>query len=83
MRLFNLAVVDQLKTLGGELFTIDVPAAREDSVGNKLIPLPTSTSFRNNKRLILFLRLNESKCVDKVDFSRSSSANLSIDVDLK
>ena len=75
--------MDQLKTLGGgELFTIDVPAAREDSIGNKLIPLPTRTSFGNSKCLILFLRLNEPKCVYEVDFSRSSSTNLSIDVHL-
>ena len=75
-RLSNIAVADQLESFAfcrprveglatasttrvtGQVRVLQ--AAREDAIGNKLIPRPTGTSLGKNKRLVLRCRLDES-----------------------
>ena len=81
-RLLNMTVANQLELINTKLFAIDVLAFWEDSVGNRLIPLPTGISFGKSKRFVLHFRLNVSQGINEVNFCRSLCANLCIDMHL-
>ena len=77
-----MAIADKLQSLHEGLLAIDVLAPWEDSIGNKLIPLPTCTSFGKRKRLVFHLWPNESQRIYEVNFSRGLCADLCIDMHL-
>ena len=55
-------------------------AVLADSIGDKLVPLTTGTSFGDNYGLVLYIGLNEPKCIYEINFGWSLCADFRIDV---
>ena len=76
----DVAVADQLEFWRRKLSTINMLAVLADSIGDKLVPLPTGTSFGDNYGLILHFGLNEPKRIYEINFGWSLRADFRIDV---
>ena len=77
-----MAVADEHESLRGGLVAVTVLASWDDSIGDKLVPLPISTCISTEARLFSHIRTKESQRLYEICFRWSLRADFCIDMDL-